>query len=144
MLSYAHDTAVPVARSRGEIDALLRQWGCDSIQWTDQFREGVAELRFAWTWNGTTYRARLAVRMPADAALRKHGDTATQLAKRRDQRWRSLHRVLLLTIKAQLNAVESGLLTAIEVFLPHLEGADGRTVAELAAESLPRLLGDRG
>ena len=34
---YASTTIVPIAQSRGDIDKLLRHWGADSIQWTDQF-----------------------------------------------------------------------------------------------------------
>ena len=60
----------------------------------------------------------------------------TEADRRADQAARAGHRVLLLWIKAALNAVAAGLLTAEEVFLPHMEGSDGRTVAEVA---LPRL-----
>ena len=146
-MTYAHTTKVPVSRSRGEIERLLRAWECDGIQWTDNFRDGVATLRFRWTFEGVDYQARMVVKLPRDEALLTAREksrattrpTAAVMAKRRDQRWRSLHRVLLLTIKANLNAVDAGLLTAVEAFLPHLEGQDGRTIAEIAIPKL-RLL----
>jgi hypothetical protein len=46
------------------------------------------------------------------------------------------HRVLLLWIKAAFNAVEAGIVTAEQIFLPFLEGADGKTVSEIA---IPRM-----
>ncbi len=147
MTTYAHDTTVPVARSRQEIDHLLRQWGCDGIQWTDDFRALASRLRFRWTFEGVTYAARLDVRMPPDEVLIREfrrRPTKLQLDARREQRLRSLHRVLLLTIKAQLNAVEAGLVTAVETFLPFLEDGEGRTIAELAVPHLRELPGGSG
>ena len=149
MSQFAHDTDVPVARSRAEIEQLLRRWGCERLQWTDNFQEWAATFRFHWTWEGTTYAARLEIRMPPDAVLRaeaKRTITAVQLKARREQRWRSLHRVLFLAIKAQLVAVDAGLVSAVETFLPYLEGPDGRTVAEVALPELRSgrlLLGSR-
>jgi hypothetical protein len=29
---YAQDTSVPIGRTRGEIDALLRGWACDAAR----------------------------------------------------------------------------------------------------------------
>lgn len=37
MKRYAEDTRVPISRTRGEIDALLRAWRVDGIQWGDDF-----------------------------------------------------------------------------------------------------------
>jgi hypothetical protein len=56
---------------------------------------------------------------------------------------RSLHRVLYLTINAELNAVEAGLKTAPEAFLPYLVGPDGLTLADAALPRL-RLLNEQG
>lgn len=149
-MTFAHTTKVPVSRSRGEIERLLRSWECDGIQWTDDFRDGVTSLRFRWEFEGVDYRARMTIRIPSWEQLHtdKERKAHTQvnestLQHRRDQRWRSLHRVLLLTIKANLNAVEAGLMTAVEAFLPHLEGDNGMTVAELAIPRL-RMLTEQG
>ena len=127
---YAATTDVPVSRSRAAIDKLLRQWGCSAIRWTDDFDSRVSMLEFTWTHEDVPYHARLKLdhRVPGASA------------KEQDQRSRSLHRVLLMKVKSDLNCVDAGLVTGVEVFLSHLVGADGRTVAEIAAVQLPMLL----
>ncbi len=143
--SYAHKTDVPVARSRHAIDKLLREWGCSQIQWTDDFDAGRAVLRFRWSWEDVSYTARMSVVLPDDEALLtdaerkrwiKPRDLGPKLEQRRQQRLRSLHRVLLLTITAQFNAVSAGLLNDVEAMLPFIEGSDGLTIGEAA---IPRL-----
>ena len=150
MRRYAQDTSVPVGRSRGEIDTLLRQWGCKGVQWTDEFEEGRVSLRFMWEHEGNKYMARFNVCLPTDDDLIKDavdgrdrsGKTisANKLEKLHQSRGQSEHRVLLLWLKAAFNAVEAGIMTAEELFLPFLEGKDGRTVAEVAIPRMADLL----
>lgn len=144
MRRFAEDTSVPVARSRAAIDALLRDWGCTGLGWSDDFDAQRAALRFRWTHEGVEYLARFVVQLPDDAALKKtmraSYPTRKQLDDYREQRARQAYRVLLLWIKAALNAVDAGLVSAASVFLPWLEGADGRTVAEVALPRLTQLL----
>lgn len=146
-IDFAHDTKVPVSKTRMEIDALLRQWGCTALQWTDEFERGHAQLRFRWRHDELVYAARFDVQMPSVAELNKEFSSrsplsqAAQLRRSADQRWRSLHRVLLLRIKADLNCVAAGLTTAFDVFLAHIENGQGRTVAEsLEGRDLTRFL----
>ena len=145
MRRYAEGTAVPVARSRMEIDRLLRQWGADGVQWTDDFKGGRAMLRFVWTHQGTALHARFAIQMPNEERLRKlavgaRGFSEARYAKLKDGAGREEHRVLLLWLKAAFNAVEAGIVEATTIFLPFLEGMDGRTVAEVAAPRIAGLL----
>lgn len=135
---YAEDTSVPVARSRAEIAELLHRQRCISIQWTDDIEQGVVTLRFRWRWEEGEYQARIGLQLPTEAQLRRERPKATEAQRQRhiEQRTRSLHRVLALTIRAQVHAVEAGLVTAVEIFLPWLEDSEGRTVAEFF---VPRL-----
>lgn len=152
MKPYAHKTDVPVSRSRGEIDRILCAWDCDAIQWTDDRREGVVQLRFRWTFEGVPYNARIRLALPPDETLytarerkepwRQRDISDQVMQQRRNQRWRSLHRVLVLGIKARLNEVAAGLWAAPEVFLPYLEGIDGRTIADVAIPHLRQLGSD--
>ncbi len=135
MKPYAGQTRVPVAQSRAEIDRLLRNWKCDGIQWTDEFTKGTVTLAFIWSRKPKQtpgeverYLARLTLKMPS-------GDTNYGL-----QIQRSLHRTLLLWLKACFNAIEAGLVSAEQVFLPFLVGTDGRTVGDVAIPRLPALL----
>jgi hypothetical protein len=138
--AFAASTHVPVAQTRAEIDRLLRAWRCDGIQWTDEFSAGRVSIAFLWTRNPRAatpeavqrYMARLTLKMPMD-------DTVAS-----GQRRRSLHRTLLLWLKACFNAIDAGLVSAEQVFLPFLVGTDGRTVGDVAIERLPMLLRGTG
>lgn len=59
----------------------------------------------------------------------------------RERAGRHEHRVLLLWLKAALNAVEAGLVDPASIFLSFLVGRDGRTVADVALPKLPSLIG---
>lgn len=144
---FAEDTAVPVAKSRGEIDRLLREWGADGIQWADDFRNDRAVLRFVWTRDGKSYLARFGIGLPSAKDLERHaidGRTRRVSQAKLDallaQRGKREHRLLLLWLKAALNAVDAGLVSAEALFLPFFEDHDGQTVAEVALPRLPGLL----
>ncbi|MEL6544134.1 MAG: hypothetical protein AAFQ82_05880 [Myxococcota bacterium] len=145
---YASKTTVPIAKTRGEIDRLLRQWGADAIQWTDEFGEDRSTLRFVWLHEGTKYMARFSIRLapidPDDVTdLRTGNISPTKLQKAQDARGKQEHRVLQLWLKAALNAVDAGIIDAATVFLPFLEDGTGRTVAEIAVPRLQSLPGGR-
>lgn len=144
---YASTTSVGVAKSRGEIDALLRQWGCDGIRWTDQHKIGLVQVEFTWEHDDTPYLARFSIQLPDDAELRKRSQHASQhyfleskYQKLCADNGKVEHRILLLFLKAAFNAVEEGIIDAQTLFLPYLVGADGRTVAEVALPRLSKML----
>lgn len=143
MRRYAEDTTVPISRSRGEVDQLLRGWGAQGIQWTDDFEHDRVMLRFVWPRGEQRFMARFVVALPGRDELAKDAiDGRTGRVSERkledlmDGRGRREHRVLSLWLKAALNAVDCGLVNAETLFLPFLEDRNGKTVAELA---LPRL-----
>lgn len=143
MRRFAQDTAVPISRSRGEIDKLLRDWGATGIQWTDEFDKDRVTLQFIWPKEEHSYMARFSVVLPgrkdleADAVDGRSGQVSERkMEMLLDARGKAEHRLLLLWLKAALNAVEAGIVEAEAIFLPFLVGADGRTVAQVA---LPRL-----
>lgn len=149
MKRYAEKTTVSISKSREEIDRLLRNWGCDGIAWSDNFRAGMAELRFVWPRDGVDYVARFSISMPNDAELRASDEvldgrtgqiSEKKLEKLRDSVGKQEHRVLALWLKASLNAVHAGIVQAEVLFLPFLEGKDGRTVAEVAVPQMAELL----
>lgn len=148
MRRYAQDTPVPISRSRGEIDSLLRSWGADGVQWTDEWTVGKITLRFIWPKDGVKYQARFVLQLPTDEQVRtdpalrnRWGEVAAgKLDKALAARGKSEHRLLLLWLKAAFNAVDAGLVSAEVLFLPFLEGSDGQTVAERALPNLPHLL----
>ena len=151
--SYAQGTSVPVARTRGQIDELLRKWGCDGIRWTDNFTEGLIVLEFVWQRpldgeeEPLAFMARMSLQLPSRDELRKRARHATShmfLQSKFDKLCADLGkremRTLHLWLKACFNAVEDGLVGPETIFLPFLVGQDGRTVAEVALPRLPSLL----
>lgn len=147
MRRFAEDTTVSVTKSRGEIDDLLRAWHCDGIRWTDNFRDGVVTLEFTWSRDGVDYLARFTLQLPTEEEMRTRAiDLRTRrvsdvkLRKVREAAGRHEHRVLLLWLKAALNAVAAGLIDPATIFLPFLVGRNGQTVAEAALPRLAKLL----
>ena len=148
---FAEDSSVPVDRTRGEIRELLAEWGCSGMGWFDH-TDGVVDLIFVWdpsivaragkkktrcpgghyaggqwamtcipcdwtdgfkTASGQTFRVRFSLAIGTDA-----------------QKQRTAHRLMLLKIKADLNAAQAGLVKAEEVFLPFIVDGNGATFAE--------------
>ena len=119
------DTTVPVDRSRGAIEKILREWGIEGMQWEDDFQSGATVLRFRWKrrnahGNSTPLVARLRLEIPRDLVT----DKAVQQARRR------AHRVAYWWLKAALDASKAGLFDAEDVILPWIEDAGGTTIAE--------------
>jgi hypothetical protein len=152
VIRYAEGTSVSIGRSRGQIDDLLRAWGCTGTSWTDDWESGVAVLQFRWRRaEDEVYLARFTLRLPSEEQLRqraRHERTGkvldTKLAKLRKEAGQQEYRVLFIWLNGAFNAVEAGIVTAETVFLPFLVGNDGRTVAEVALPRMKHLLSAAG
>lgn len=146
---YASNTDVPVEESRSQINTLLRDWGVSGIQWTENYELNSVMIQFVWRHNDIPYVAKMTVRLPDDSELvemARHKRTGKvsedRLADLKICRgWRE-HRVLYIFLKGSFEAIENGIITAEQLFLPWLVGRDGRTVGEVIAPRLPSLLSD--
>ncbi len=145
--AYAENTSVSVAKSQGEINSLLQNWGCDGIRWTNMIRDGRSVLEFTWLYEENQYLARISLELPDDATLRERSSNArsgrfmqSKYEKALASTGRQEHRILLLWLKATFNAIQLGIVSAETVFLPFFVGKDGRTVAETALPQLSRML----
>jgi len=148
---YAQQTSVAVSKSKGEIDDLLQQWGASRLSWEDDFDEGQVSLRFMWIHEGSSFNARFTLELQSREGLEEEAQHATtgkfsqpkfdKLLKRRGM---VEHRGLLLFLKAVFNAVELGIISAEQVFLPYLEDEQGNTVADLVVPQLVRALAPGG
>jgi len=148
---YATETTVSVAKSRGEIENLLRTWGAKQMQWSDDFDVGHVMLRFFWSRGDQEYTARFNLNLPTADEIRdechaQRGGRFLQAKfdKEMERRGMVEHRELALLLKAIFVAVDRGIITAEQVFLPFLEGADGVTVSERVLPVLSKLLTPRG
>ena len=148
---YASETSVSVAKSRGEIEKLLRVWGARQMQWSDDFDGGKAMLRFIWDNGGTSYTARFIVSVPTAEEIREEAldgrsgkFSKSKYDKAMERRGMVEHRELALLLKAIFVAVDCGLITAEQVFLPFLEDQYGITVSDRILPDLAKMLNKGG
>jgi hypothetical protein len=126
---YAQDTAVPVEKSRAEIERLLREHGATGFMsgWTDD------KAHTAFEMHGRRVRFVLRLPRPLDRRFTetKRGPRHKEIShKLWEQACRASWRALLLVIKAKLEAVEAGISVFEDEFLAHIVMPDGHTVAE--------------
>lgn len=133
MSRYARDTTVTPEKSRAEIEHTLTRYGADSFGYGWDGDQAVISFRF----DGRTVRFLLT--MP-DRNDRRFTHTEERQIQRDPEAaikaWskacRQAWRALVLIVKAKLEAVESGIVTFDEEFLPYLVLPDGSTVAQQA------------
>lgn len=131
MLSrYAEKTSVSAEQSRAEVERTLQRYGADSF--ISGWEGNIAAVVFQMKGR----RIKFAIRMPGRDD-KEFSKTPTGRARKGNQafeawqqeirrRWRSL----ALAIKAKLEAVESGIASFEEEFLPYTVLPNGQTVGE--------------
>jgi hypothetical protein len=147
-------TKVPVDRSQGDIRKLLRGHGAEGYRFGEVSEIGEIFASVEFVQGGHAVRMRVPykradVKELQQRARRARSKTFDDLMEEaQEQEARRIWRVLHWNLKARLEAVEEGLETFVEAFLPHLVNrATGRTVYEELstegrvelAEPLPRL-----
>lgn len=115
-MKYAKRTQVAVTKSRTEIEATVMRYGADQFGSAFDQKGGRAMVQFRIV----QWLVRFVLPLP-------HDDEQD-----RRQRWRAL----ALVIKAKLEAVESGITTVEEEFLPHIVTPGGQTFSEWAVPQL--------
>jgi hypothetical protein len=131
---YAEDTAVPIARTREHLEALLRRRGCEGFAygWTG------AQDRVEFVWNRRRIRFTLPRPKRDDLALTATGlarsDRAIDIAIANEdrRRWRGL----LLVVRAKLEAVEAGITTFESEFLAHIVMPNDQTIGDILVPQL--------
>jgi hypothetical protein len=118
-VTYAANTSVPVDRTRAEIEHTLMRYGATG------FAYGMEADRAMVGFQTAERRIRFVLPLVR---------TKQQSQSHYDQMTRCRWRALLLSIKAKLEAVESGIESFDEAFLSHIVMPNGQTMAE---HSLP-------
>lgn len=152
-MAYAENTSVSVARSRAEIEEMLKRYGASG------FVSGWEGKRVLLGFEIQERQVRLTVLMPDTSEPRfwetqtRNGytrkKTEAQAAANHEAECRRMWRALSLVIKAKLEAVASGISTIEREFLADVvvPGTRGKTVGDLALPALasggdlPKLLG---
>lgn len=128
---YAARTTVPSDTSRAAIERLLIDHGAQAFVggWdADGARIGfeLAGRRILFRLPLPNRNAREFTHTPTRNQLRSPADTAKEYEQAVRQRWRALH----LIIRAKIEAVEAGVTTVEQEFLPHILLPDGTTVGD--------------
>lgn len=118
-MSYAKDTRVPVDRSRAEVEKLVAKHGAD--QFINGWEQGRAMIGFR-----LNHRY---IRMSLPLEAKGRGQNADQVVR---SRWR----LLVLVLKAKLEAIAGGVSTVEEEFLANIVMPDNQTVGR---HLLPRI-----
>lgn len=119
---FAAGTSVPADRTRNEIEAALGRYGADGFAYATQ----AGRARIEFFAHEKRIRFDLPIPTPADIA---RDDKRTAETRR-------LWRCLLLSVKAKLEAVESGISVFEDEFLAHIVMPNGRTVGETALSAI--------
>lgn len=132
MSVFAATTSVPVERSRAEIEATLKRYGCAEFAYYEQ-PNGAAIM---FKLRGHAFR--LEVPFPPAPASDARGQA--RLQDRRAQEIRQRWRVLLLLLKAKLESCECGLTRFEDEFLGSMLLPGNRTVAQALEGQLDQVL----
>ena len=134
---------MPVARSKAELEGLLRRYGADQLVTGWEKGRAVVAFRIA----GRPIRLDVPMPTRGDAertgtGRRRHDPRAVEgaLEQLERQRWRAL----LLVCKAKLEAVECGIDTLESAFLAGIVTGDGRTIGEHLAGQIESAVRDGG
>jgi len=133
---YAEHTAVPVERSKSEIEHILNRYGAHEFGYAT--REGKAAIMFSAHGKHLRFILPLPnrddVTKTPSGRQRKDNAQAELLAKETRRRWRAL----ALEIKAKLEAVETGIAIFEQEFLAQIVLPGGRTVGETILPGIER------
>ena len=135
---YAQSTSG--MRAREEIRKLLQEFGCESVGFMDCFAD--SSLVLCFTWHGRQIQLKASAQGWANYYLQAkpwnphRSRSSEEDFKRRAYKQGNIaiNSILRDWVKGQLTAVETGVLTFQDVFLPYMLTASGRTVGELAAD----------
>jgi len=129
---FAAYTKVPVATSQGEVEKLVTRYGATHFGVMREPSGHMVGFRI------NNLSVRFVIPRPDVKATDRHGYklSASALHTNVERETRRLWRALVLSIKAKLEMIESGLACFEEEFLAHVVTGSGRTIGE---EVIPQL-----
>lgn len=130
-----YENASSGAQAREEISRLLRDMGCESVGFMDDFAE--KSVLLAFTHRGRAVQLRASAKGWAALYLRRRPWTSRMRVTIAEHQKRALDQGLIAVnsilrdwVKGQVTAVECGILSVEAVFMPHMLTASGETVIE--------------
>jgi hypothetical protein len=135
---YAQNTEVPIGRSRDEIERTLERFGASGQIWARDDEKHVVTVAFRR--QGKVYR--FTISLPSTPAFattptgRQRGRAQAETEK--DKETRRRFRSLANYVKALLDAIDTGIVTAEEALLPYMMLPSGDTVYTTIQAQLTR------
>lgn len=131
---YGKETTVTVDKSIAELMGVVRRYGAKDFGIFNN--DGTAGVMFVLA----NLRIKMVVKMPMENETRvnKAGATMgrTQASQAHEKAIRQRWRALVLMVKAKLEAVESGIETVEEAFMPYLMLPNGSTIGEVVLNQI--------
>lgn len=141
-MTYAAGTTVSVESSQQEIGRILNRYR------VEEYSFGAAQGKAVVAFVIKDYPVRVAIPLPprpAEGAYRKAGNgKKVPLDKDWEQEVRESWRALALLIKANLEAVERGIVGVQEAFMAYLLTGNGKTVGEIVLPEYEKSLASGG
>lgn len=139
-MQYAKNTEVSVEKSRAEIERLVMRYGATG------FISGWLANRSTVAFEMKDRRLRFVLPLPSKdenqflyaRGWKRRSESAA--LEKWEQACRQKWRALLLSIKAKLEAVESGIASFDQEMMPYVVLPDGQTIAETILPGLPDYL----
>lgn len=138
-MKYAQQTSVSVARSQDEIQYCLKKYGATGFM----FAAKADTAMIGFEMNRKSIRFILKVPQPTDDEFRlSHGGKRERPPGEREkaceQETRRRWRALVLSIRAKLESVESGITTFEQEFLAHIVMPGGKSFGEIALPQIEK------
>ena len=136
-MAYAEKTSVSVAKSKADIEELIRKAGAG--QFVSGYKENIAVIGFSLSDRQIRFVLPLPDKQDTKfwyTPERRNKRTEEQAYAAWEQACRSKWRALYLIIKAKLEAVESGISTIEREFFYDIVLPDGKTIVEWMAPQL--------
>ncbi len=149
MRRYASGTAVATERSQAEIKKTLQRYGADNVTIGESMAQGVALIQFLHR----DLPCEIRVKLPRAQEERFHltpGRRRRRTGEAARKAWadecRRKWRVLLMLIKAKLEAIEEEVISPQEALLPWLMLPNGQNVSQALEKTWDKILegGDVG
>jgi hypothetical protein len=136
-MSYAQDTEVSIERSKAEIERMIQKFGAHRFMSGSD--SGMAAIGFQIKNKQVRFILPLPDRSEKQFQRTPHGRrqrTQDEAYRAWEQACRSRWRALYLTIKAKLEAIETGITTFEAEFLAHFVLPSGQTFGDYAIPML--------
>lgn len=140
-------STVDAYKTKGQIDRLLREYGCEAAQWTEDFENNVLELRFIAEVEYQGQKRKLGVKLVPPLFMQTRSTwnaTKGRHEKKEAPNFSQSMRVLFWYVKAKLAAVAYGVRPFEEEFLSdiiiHDEQGEKRLI-DVLKERAPDMLG---